>query len=261
MADGNVIKLEPYDTLPSTAALAKDYAEAGCPDRYVIFSKNHGSASLTGGKLREGECESGVFLSLILRPSFFPSQAGFLGALTGVAAVEALREHTEREMGLGWVSDVYCDGVRMGGVAIEGKLDSFGSYEYLIIHFGFRLDEEQFPARLADMVRKVFESENASIPLIIAKTVLNKFFLFYSQLRTPQKFMEIYRRAFILRGESVRFLVDGKYKKGKVLGVDGDTGQLMVEGHDGEIRRIARRSEVLLPSKIKDKKAKRTRHK
>ena len=52
MADGNVIKLEPYDTLPSTAALAKDYAEAGCPDRYVIFSKNHGTASLTGGKLR-----------------------------------------------------------------------------------------------------------------------------------------------------------------------------------------------------------------
>ena len=29
MADGNVIKLEPYDTLPSTAALAKEYAAAG----------------------------------------------------------------------------------------------------------------------------------------------------------------------------------------------------------------------------------------
>lgn len=255
MADGNVIKLEPYDTLPSTAALAKDYAEAGCPDRYVIFSKNHGTASLTGGKLREGECESGVFLSLILRPSFFPSQAGFLGALTGVAAVEALREHTDHEMGLGWVSDVFCDGIRIGGTSIEGKLDSYGSYEYLIVHFGFRLDEEQFPARLADMVRKVFESENTSIPLIIAKTVLNKFFLFYSQLRTPQKFMEIYRRAFLLRGERVRYLVDGKYKKGKVLGVDGETGQLMVEGHGGGIHRIARRCEVILPGRIKQKRS------
>ena len=33
-SDGNMVKIEYYRELPSTAALAKSYAESGKPDRY-----------------------------------------------------------------------------------------------------------------------------------------------------------------------------------------------------------------------------------
>lgn len=254
MADGNVIKLEPYDTLPSTTELAREYAKAGYPDRYVIFAQNHSSTSITGTALKPGETEHGVFLSCILRPSFFPSQAGFLGALSGTALLEALREHTDRRVGIGWISDIFCEGVRIGGTTIEGKLDSYGSYEYLIVNFAVRLDEDNFPARLSDMVRKVFESENSSISLIIAKTVLSKFFLLYPHLRTPSKFMELYRRGFVLRGVHIRLLDGTKRKRCKVLGVDETTGALMIEARDGTLKHVKSRLSVIIPTRIRLKR-------
>ena len=254
MADGNVIKLEPYDTLPSTTELAREYAKAGYPDRYVIFAQNHSTASITGTMLKPGETEHGIFLSCILRPSFFPSQAGFLGVLSGTALLEALREHTDRRVGIGWISDIFCEGVRIGGTSIEGKLDSFGSYEYLIVNFAIKMDEENFPPRLSDMVRKVFESENSSIPLIIAKTVLGKFFLLYPHLSTPQKFMELYRRGFVLRGTRIRLLDGSRRSFCKVLGVDESTGALTVETRDGMLKHIKSRSSVAIPTRIRLKK-------
>jgi hypothetical protein len=40
-----------------------------------------------------------------------------------------------KEIGIGWISDIFCDGVKIGGATIEGKLESRTSYEYLILSF------------------------------------------------------------------------------------------------------------------------------
>ena len=176
VADGTNIKIEYRKSLLSTTELARKYAAEGYPDRYVIFTDAQASSQITGTKLYEGEYERGVFISCILRPTFFPSQAGLIGHLSAAALVTALEEHTSKSLGLGWVSDVYCEGVRIGGCSTLGKLNSYSSYEYLIVNFAVRLDKNNFPPRLTDMARRVFESENASIAMIIAKTILNKFF-------------------------------------------------------------------------------------
>ena len=138
-SDGNIIKFEYRDSLHSTTELAREYARSGYPDRYVIYTELQGTSSITRTKLPEGEMEKGIFISCILRPSIFPSQAGILGPLAAVALATALEEHTEKKIGIGWVSDVYCDGVRIGGAAIEGKLDNHAAYEYLIVSFAVRI--------------------------------------------------------------------------------------------------------------------------
>ena len=44
LADGNVVQFEQYGTLPSTIALAREYAKNGYPDKYVVFSQKQGVA-------------------------------------------------------------------------------------------------------------------------------------------------------------------------------------------------------------------------
>ena len=252
MSDGNVVLLEAYDTLPSTAALAKQYAEAGYPDRYVIFSDRQTTTPITGTKLKEGESEKGVFMSCILRPSLFASQSAFMGALTAVALVSALEEHSSARFGIGWVSDIYCEGTRIGGVMLEGKLDRYSAFEYLIVTFAVRLDDENFPPRLTDMIRKVFESENASLPMIIGRTVLSRFFALYPSVKTPQKFMDDYTKRFVLRGQTVkRRFEDGRLERAKALGVDPKSGALMLQVGKGEVLRVTNRGSVVLPKKIR----------
>ena len=250
MADGNVVKMEAHDCLPSTAALAKEYAAAGYPDRYVVFADRQTTAPITNSKLKEGQSEEGVFMSCILRPSLFASQSSFLGPMAAVALVTALSEHTTAKLGIGWVSDIYCEGERIGGAMLEGKLDSYSAFEYLIVTFAIKLTSETFPPRITDMIRKIFESENASLPMIIGRTVLTKFFTLYPTVKTPQKFMDAYAKHFALRGVPVKLLKDGKQVRARILSVDIKDGALMVENKKHEVFRINTGGKVILPRKI-----------
>lgn len=248
--DGNIINMEVYEYLPSTVELARKYASEGYPDRYVVFSEKRAKPSSIGKK-QEVDIEEGMYMSCILRPSLFPSQASLLGALSATALISALDEHTARQLGIGWVSDIYCDGVRIGGVTIEGKLDNYTTYEYIIATFSVRLDKRAFPPRLTDMIRKVFESENTSISMIIARTVLSKFIMLYSTMKSSSKFMDVYSKRFILRGRRIKYLTSERKHNAKVLGVDMKSGALIVETKGGNVENIISPKSVLIPKRIR----------
>ena len=251
-ADGSIINFEAHSSLKSPLELARYYAtEKNYPDRYIVFTDRLSKSKITAKRDIESETEYGIFMSCILRPSIFPSQAALLSALSTAAMVSALEEHTSKKMGLGWVSDVYCDGVKIGSVSLEGKLDNFTTYEYIIISFNAKLSKENFPPTLADMVKKVFESENTSVNMIIARNILTKFFKLYQNLKTPQKFMSEYTQRFALRGKKVKFFRDEKWKAHKVLGIDSKTGELIIDnGREPDIR-VSSPALIQNPKKIK----------
>ena len=241
-SDDSIVTLECHDRLNSTAALAREYAKQGYPDRYAVISEfDH----------EKGADKRGIYLSCILRPSFFPSQAPLLSALSAVAFVTALEEHTQKRLGIGWVSSVYCEGKAFGKVSIEGKLDSFASYEYIIVNFSAMLSAEDFPPRLTDLIRKVFESENSSIATIIAKTILNRFFPFYSDIKNSTKFMNIYRKKFVLHGVKIKIVSGGKKLTYKVLGINHKDCALLVENKSGKIEKILSNTNVIIPKTVK----------
>ena len=249
--DGSIIKLEAHKFLPSVADLAREYAKQGYPDRYVVFSENQNATTATGNKAASDESEEGLFMSLILRPSLFASQASLLGAMSATAMVSALSEHTEKQLGLGWTTDLYCEGEKIGSVIIEGKLDKFTSFEYIIVTFCARLNKTNFPPRLTDMVRKVFESENTSIAMIMARSVLNRFFRFYASIKSSTKFMNTYLEYFVLRDTVVKYDTGTKKKNCKVIGVDSKTGELIIEYPKGETPHVKSQKSVPIPRKLK----------
>ncbi|MBO7196710.1 MAG: hypothetical protein J6V80_05240 [Clostridia bacterium] len=249
-SDGNTVKLEQHESLPSTASLAREYAAAGYPDRYVVFTEKQTELSALGDSLTGKDPEKGLYLSCILRPSIFSSQVGCIGPLSALALSNAMEEHTMRSIGIGWVSDIYCDGARIGSTAVEGKLDNFTSYEYLIVSFAVRLDEKKFQPRLTDRVRRVFVEENQSIPMIMAKTVLNNFFAVYKEIKNPEKHLNNYIGKFILNDKKVKYLKNGKKKPAKVIGINKDNITLIIETRDGRRINVSSQSSIILPTKI-----------
>lgn len=241
--DGGIIKFESHIALESTADIARKHAANGYPDRYAIFSDKRVYPS--------GDIEDGLYMSVLLRPSIFPSQAPLLGALSATAMVTALAEHTSVPLGLGWVSDLYASGVRIGEATIEGKLDNFTSYEYIIITFSIKITEKVFPPRLNNMIKEVFEEDNGSSSMIMAKDLLKRFFSFYVNLKNGAKFMDTYSEKFILRGQKVKYY-DGQRKRSlRVLSVDAKNGALILEGPGGKPLRVFSPSNIQIPKKIK----------
>lgn len=251
---GKILHLECHDSLPSTHELAKFYASSGYVDGYVVFAENQTKYSAFGTNLNDGETEHGVYISCILRPSIFASQAGFLGAMSTVSLISALEEHTKKKLGIGYISDIYCEGKKIGRSVVEGRLDSFSAFEYVIVSFYVKLSDDDFPPRLSDLIKKVFESENTSLSLIIAKNVLEKFFALYpKRLKTPDRFMEVYKRKFILSGVNAKYIENGKRKKCKILGIENSDFRLIIEA-DGKIKHISGSKNLILPKIIKIKK-------
>ena len=250
-SDGNTVKLEYWESLPSAIDLAREYAKSGYPDRYTVFTEKQTALSATGDSLSENTTEKGLFLSCILRPSIFPSQAGAVAPLSALAFTLALEEHTSKKLGIGWVSDIYCDGIKIGGVSVEGKLDNFTSYEYLIVSFSVKLDDKNFPPRLTDMVRQVFEEDSISVSMIMAKTVLNKFFGVYRELKNTAKHMNLYVSKFALTDKKIKFIDDGKKRSAKIVGVSKEDLTLIIETRDGKKINISSPSLVIIPNKIK----------
>lgn len=250
-SDGNTVKLEYHRSLPSASDLAKEYARRGYPDRYVVFAEKQTGASAVDGSVSDNNPESGLYLSCILRPSIFPSQAGALGALSAVAFALALEEHTMQKIGIGWVSDIYCADKKIGYTSVEGKLDDYTSYEYLIVNFAVKLDPKRFTPRLTDMLRRVFEEENLSIHAIMAKTVLNRFFAIYREIKNPAKHLNSYASKSVLIDKKIKYIENGKKKTVKVVGINKTNLALTVETRDGRTIDVTSPSAIILPSRIK----------
>lgn len=249
--DGSNVKLEYHDSLRSTSMLAKEYAASGYPDKYVVFTERQFSSPLTKTKLSEGESEGGIFLSIILRPSVFPSQMGLLAPLCATALLTALEEHTNNELGISWLGDVYSEGIKIGGAGVEGKLDNFSTFEYMIVSFAVRLDKKNFEPRLTDMIRQVFESDNRSVEMIIAKSIINRFFAVYQDIKNPTKHVALYKQRFILRGKKIRYVNGEKKYSCKVVDVDSERFSLICEKKNGERILLTSPSGVIIPKKIK----------
>ena len=244
-SDGSVVKIEYHKRLDSALALAREYAKLGYPDRYAVVCEYENS--------RDGDSR-GIYISCILRPSIFPAQAGLLSSLAAVALATGLDAHSTKKMGIGWVSNIYCDGKPIGSASIEGMLDNdFITYEYIIVNFSAKLSDEDFPNRISDLVKKVFEADNESVTSIIAKSVLNRFFPFYSNLRNNTKYMNIYKQKFVLNGVKIKLITDGKSKKEtcKIVGIDPDYCTLLVERKNGSIEAVKSPTKVIIPKHIK----------
>jgi BirA family biotin operon repressor/biotin-[acetyl-CoA-carboxylase] ligase len=249
MSDGNIVTIECHDKLQSAVSLAREYARQGYPDRYAVFTEYQSSTNINGIPPREGAYDKGAFISCILRPALFPSQVNFIGALTSVALAQGLEMHTDKQIGIGWVSDVYFDGEKIGGTSIEGKLDSYNAYEYIIVTFAVRLTEKQFPPSLKDLIENVFINDNVSVAMIVAKDILTKFFSLYPMLKTPSRFFDEYKKRFILSNISIKEIVDGKKIPCKVVGVDDD-GMLIVAYPGGKTKKIGSAKNLIIPKKV-----------
>ncbi len=252
VGNGTTVKIEYRDFASSTAELAKEYAIQGYPDRYAILTEHQATGEITGTKLRDGELEKGIFLSLILRPSFFLAQAGSLGTMSVVALTQALESYTDKEMGIGWVSDIFCEGVKIGGTQIEGKIKDTNSYDYIIITFAAKIDEKNFPPRLKDSIKMIFENDSPSLGMMMAKTILDKFFSAYSNIKASDIHKRYYVSKFVLMNTKIKYIDGDKKKNAKIVGIDKDTLSLIISTRGQEKITVSKPSQVIIPGRIKN---------
>lgn len=117
----------------------------------------------TAGKGRPGKtffspAATGLYLSIVLRPTLAADRGQFITCAAAVACAQAIEQVTGAESLIKWVNDIYCDGRKVAGILTEGVVDmESGHFEHAVLGIGVNVKPpaDGFPHDIADVAGAV----------------------------------------------------------------------------------------------------------
>ena len=197
----------------------------------------------TAGKGRLGRSffspREGIYLSIIIKPTFDLSRSILVTAAAAVAVAEAVECVCKQKTEIKWVNDVYLKGKKICGILTEGITDfETGQIDALVIGIGVNTTVKGFPDNILNTVGAV-EGDYSKAALaaeIISKT------LHFTENLEKRTFVNSYKQKSLVIGKDIR-VYKGRYNispedelpglPAKAIGIDDD-GCLIVLYPDGQ---------------------------
>lgn len=204
---------------------------------------SHGTAVLanaqTEGRGRRGRsffspADTGLYLSLILRPRQRIEDALLITVAMAVAACQAIEALSEARPQIKWVNDIYLQDKKIGGILTEAVSDfESGMVESLVVGIGLNVStpESRFPEALRAAAGSFFPEGITRNQL--AAEVICRLMQWQKNLADP-RLMQEYRARFLLFGQTVSYEMNGVVRYGTVQDVN-DRGNLVLRDADGAV--------------------------
>ncbi|MBQ7017216.1 MAG: biotin--[Firmicutes bacterium] len=246
------LQIQVEQEVTSTNLILKQQGQDGAPEGTVLIACRQ-----TAGKGRMGRSfyspeETGIYMSILLRPTIKAQNSLLITTAAAVAVAEAIEKVTGVKTGIKWVNDIYCRGRKVVGILTEGSLKAgTDQLSYAVLGIGINLWEPTggFPEEIVKIAGSVLTEsfqpdtiEKEKLRCRLAAEVLNQFMKIYPQL-TEKKFMDAYRKRSLLIGRKVQLMqadhaADLELPPVRVVDV-GDDAQLIVELSDGSLKEIS----------------------
>ncbi len=227
-----ILDISVVPVVGSTNTELKSAAEKGGKDGTVLIAMEQ-----TAGRGRLGRSffspkDTGLYMSVLLRPDFSASEALYITTCAAVAAAEAIDKAAGSEAQIKWVNDIYLKGRKVCGILTEASVDfESGGLNYAVLGIGINLTTVDFPDELREIAVSV-SAEKTDLRAPVAAEFLNCFFGYYKKLKSPE-FLSEYRRRSMLTGQEVTFIRGNEIFEGTVMGID-DELRLVTRLKNGE---------------------------
>lgn len=217
-----------YDTLDSTNIRASQLALENAPHGTIVMARQQ-----SGGRGRLGRSffspREGIYLSLIIKPSFDLGKAVLVTSAAAVAVVESVESVCGITAGIKWVNDVYANGKKICGILTEGitSLET-GQIESLVIGIGINTTLHGFPPELLDTVGAVEGnySKSALAGSVISRT------LDLAETIEERAFINTYRRKSLVIGKTIQ-VYKGTYQVNPTDEIPSRTAQALDIDNNG----------------------------
>ena len=221
-----------FDEIDSTNNYLKILAEKGATEKTVVIAK-----SQTSGKGRLGRTFhsslGGVYMSLLLRPSFSAKQSLFVTTAAAVAVAKAIENKTGNKTGIKWVNDIFIDNKKVCGILTEASIDfETGGLMYAVLGIGINIKKpkDDFPDEIKQIAGVISEDE-VDVSGLVAE-VINNFFEIYYDFENSD-FMNDYREKSFVIGKRINVIRGEQKIPAKALDIDNDA-RILVEYESGE---------------------------
>jgi len=228
-------------TAPSTNALVREKANQGRPEGCVIVACEQTDGRGRYGRQFFSPIDSGVYLSLLLRPTAYsPQQATCLTAAAAAAMCQAIEAVTGQQPGIKWVNDIFLHGKKVCGILTEAAVGlETGALDYMVLGAGVNLypPVKGFPEEIQPIAGSVLEHSCPEAKNRLVGEFLNRFRDFYAHPEC-RAYLEDYRARSLAIGRNVTVLSAGKAVSAYAYGIDDDF-RLLVRYENGDIEALS----------------------
>ena len=235
------LKLQVYKTITSTNTVLKALAAEGAPAGLALIAGEQTAGRGRMGRSFYSPADSGLYLSLLLRPNVSAVEATRLTACAAVAAAETIEELSSRPAQIKWVNDIFGDGRKVCGILTEASVDcENGMMHYVIIGLGVntRVPAGDFPEEIRGIAGAAFDAD--SIPELrcrLAAGILDKLAEYTENPGAPRVF-EGYKSRSLVLGKAINILAPGRDPvPAEVLDLE-EAYALLVRLPDGSTQRL-----------------------
>lgn len=199
-----------YPETDTTNDRIRELAQERAPEGTLAVAEMQTAARGRRGRAWQAPAESGVWMSLLLRPDIPPTQASTLTLLAGIALTEAIEEATELEVGIKWPNDILLNGKKLVGVLTEMDCD-MESIHSITVGMGINVNTKVFPEDLKDIATSLYlESGREYDRAEIVGQAMKHFEALYEEFREKggsfAPFKERYRTKCLNIGKEVRVI-------------------------------------------------------
>ena len=221
-----IILLEETD---STNRIAKELARGGEAEGTMIAANVQSAGRGRLGRSFYSPAGSGIYTSMILRPSLLPEQALRITSCAAVAVARAIEKVTGVSTQIKWVNDVYLNGKKVCGILTEAAFGGDGTrMEYAVLGIGVNVCSMQFPEELAQIATSLENETGQRIDRSrLLAEIWNEFTVLYGQIEQGTFLEECKARSLVLGKQILVHKPEGSYEA-KAVDLN-EEGHLLVE--------------------------------
>ena len=240
-----------YEETDSTNDRIRELAAEGAPEGTLAIAERQSAGRGRRGRAWEAPAGTGIWMSLLLRPSIPPANASVLTLLAGLAISEAIERETGIQVGIKWPNDVLLGSRKLVGILTEMDCDMERIHS-VTLGIGINVQTEAFSAELAEIATSLFlESGRRFDRAVLAGAVLEVFTELYEAFAAAggsfAPFRERYCRRCLNIGREV-LVIGGETYVAEALDITPE-GELVVKRKDTGKTEIVFSGEVSIREK------------
>ncbi len=224
------VTVEVFRSVSSTNTEAKAAALRGCAHGTIIAADGQTDGRGRFGKKFYSPTDTGLYMSVILKPHKPLSDCFFITAAAACAITDSIEELYGITAGIKWVNDIFYGGRKICGILTEAISDfESGMAEAVIVGIGINISTVDFPEELGGVAGSlgVFAERNRLCADIAARL------LDYAESGETVALMGEYRRRSLVLGREIVYRQDGQTHTGIASEID-DSGRLIIETANGK---------------------------
>ncbi len=230
------LQISVLPTADSTNTLMRKEAHKGLPEGCTVIANQQTSGRGRCGREFYSPGGTGIYLSMLLRPSACsPQQAVQITTKAAVAMCEAIETVCGLQAQIKWVNDIFVGGKKVCGILTEGSFSmESGLLEYAVLGVGLNLYTPPggFPQELEHIAGSLFEFPQDDMKNRLTADFINRFMDDYTAQNQTDYVKKYRNRSFVI-GKKVSVLCGNQSRNALVCGID-DECRLQVKYDSGE---------------------------